>query len=311
MHRPRALTMGRAQTVGAGIPAPDDDDVLVVGGDEARLGDVVAFTALILQREVLHGEVDAIELAARHGQIAGARGSAGEDERVELTPKIVDGDVDADVAAGAERHAFRHHQIEAPIEEFLFELELRNSVPEESADAIGALEHRHPVPGAVHLIGGSQTCRSGAHHGHTPPGSALRRPGFHPAFIERAVDDRHLDRLDRHGIVVDAEHAGAFARRRTQSSRELREVVRRVEPVDGGLPAIAVDEIVPVGNQVAQWTPLVAERDAAVHAARRLILEARLRVGQIGFVPVVDALADGAHRRLLARDLDEPGDLTH
>ena len=36
-------------------------------------------------------------------------------------------------------------------------------------------------------------------------------------------------------------------------------------------PVVAVDEIVPVGNQVAERTALMAERDAAVHAARGLI----------------------------------------
>ena len=43
------------------------------------------------------------------------------------------------------------------------------------------------------------------------------------------------------------------------------------------LPAVAVDEIVPVGDQVAERAALMAERDAAVHAARGLILAAPAR----------------------------------
>ena len=39
------------------------------------------------------------------------------------------------------------------------------------------------------------------------------------------------------------------------------------------LPPIAVDEVVPVGDQVAERTALVAERDAAVHAARALLAQ--------------------------------------
>lgn len=31
-----------------------------------------------------------------------------------------------------------------------------------------------------------------------------------PPFIEGPVDDRHFDRLDRDGLVVDAEHARPF-----------------------------------------------------------------------------------------------------
>ena len=40
---------------------------------------------------------------------------------------------------------------------------------------------------------------------------------------------------------------------------------------------VAIDEIVPVGNQIAERAALVAERDAAVHAARRLPASARPR----------------------------------
>ncbi len=103
-----------------------------------------------------------------------------------------------------------------------------------------------------------------------------RRLRDDPAFGERALDDRRLRRLDRHRRVVDPEHARSLARRGTQPSGELGKVVRRVQPIDGRAPPIAIDEIVPVGNQVAERAALMTERDAAVHAARRLILQRRL-----------------------------------
>ena len=77
------------------------------------------------------------------------------------------------------------------------------------------------------------------------------------------------------------------------------------------LPPIAVDEIVPVGDQVAERAPLVAERDAAVHAARGLPFEHGLRVRQIDFAPVVDPLRRPARRMLLALNFDEPGGFAH
>ena len=51
-------------------------------------------------------------------------------------------------------------------------------------------------------------------------------------------------------------------------------------------PAVAVDEIVPVGNQVAQRTPVMAERNAAIHAARCLILQRRFLVRERHLAPV-------------------------
>ena len=75
------------------------------------------------------------------------------------------------------------------------------------------------------------------------------------------------------GSCVDAEHARRLARRRAQPAGELREVVRRVQPVDRVPPVVAVDEVVPVGDQVAERAAVVAERDAAVHAAPGLRLQ--------------------------------------
>jgi hypothetical protein len=139
----------------------------------------------------------------------------------------------------------------------------------------------------------------------------VRRLRGDPSFFVRAIDDRDLDRLDRDRIGVDAKDARALARRRAQTPGELGEVVRGVQPVERRVPAIAVDEIVPVGNQVAERAALVTERNSAIHAARALHLQVGLRVRQIDLAPVLHPLFDGAGRMLLALDLDEPGRLTH
>src|SRR5207245_163640 len=56
---------------------------------------------------------------------------------------------------------------------------------------------------------------------------------------------------------------------------------------------------------------LVAERDAAVHTPRRLLLELVLGEGEIDLLPVADPLLDRTRRPLLALDLEKAGDLTH
>ena len=97
--------------------------------------------------------------------------------------------------------------------------------------------------------------------------------GVDPALVPRPVDDLDLDLLDRHRVGVDAEHARRLARRRAQPAGELGEVVRGVQAVDGVAPVVAVDEVVPVRDQVAERAAVVAERDAAVHAAPGLGLQ--------------------------------------
>src|SRR6185436_7314433 len=107
---------------------------------------------------------------------------------------------------------------------------------------------------------------------------------------------RDLDVLDRDRFLVDAEHAGRLTRRRAEPAGELREVVGRVQPLDRAGPVVAPDQVVPLRDQVAQRAAVVAERDAAVHAATGLLGDDRQQrlAGPTGvdLFPVMDALAD-------------------
>src|SRR6185369_9664460 len=108
---------------------------------------------------------------------------------------------------------------------------------------------------------------SGTNNGDILSGPYCRNLRFDPAFAKRAVDDRDLDLFDCDGIGVDAEDARAFARRRANPSCELREVVGREQAADRLLPAVAINEIVPVGNNISERTALMTERHTAIHAA--------------------------------------------
>ena len=125
------------------------------------------------------------------------------------------------------------------------------------------------------------------------------------------LDDLHLDLLDGHRALVDAEHAGGLAGRRAEAARELREVVGGMQPLDGLAPAVAVHEVVPVRDEVAERTAVVAEGDAAVHAPSGLLLQLAFRKGLVDLFPVPQADGYGPPRRQLAVVLQEPGELTH
>ena len=215
-ERARALAMRRAEAIGAGVAAADDDHVLVFRGDGP--GIVQPGTSSPSQRRFDSVRYSIakwmpFELAAGHRQIARRRGAAREHDRVVVAPQLVDRHVDADVAAGLELDAFVAHQRQAAVEKPLLHLECGNPVPQQAADAVRALEHRDEVARPVQLIGRGEAGRPGSDDRDALAGADDRRTRGHPAFVERALDDRHLDRLDRHRIVVDAEHARSLARR--------------------------------------------------------------------------------------------------
>ena len=167
------------------------------------------------------------------------------------------------------------------------------------------------MAGARELLRGGEPGRTRADHGDALACSHRRGVWRDPPLVPCPVDDLDFDLLDGDGVLVDAEHTRRLARRRTQPARELGEVVGGVEALDGVVPVVAIDEIVPVRDQVAERTAVVAERDPAVHAPTRLV---RQGIGIELFVhllPVAQPHRDGATLRRLPIPLQEPGRFTH
>ncbi len=240
-------------------------------------------------------------LPAGDGQLARHARAGGEHDRVEAGAQLLDGQRalagPADVDAGAEAGALLAHLGEATVDVSLLELELGDAVAQQPAEAVVLLEHDHGVAGAGELLGGGEARRSGADDRDGATGVPGRGDRAHPALLEGAVDDRDLDVLDRHRRLVDAQHAAGLAGGGAGAAGELGEVVGRVEALGGLLPVVAVDQVVPLRDQVAQRAALVAEGDAAVHAAPGLAgdhREGALLAGLVDLAPVHQAHRDRA-----------------
>ena len=210
-----------------------------------------------------------------------------------------------------ELHAFFFHKAQAPLHDLFLQLETRYAKGEQTADVLVALQHGDPVPRAVQLGRGRQSCRTGADDNHLLAGALLGRLGLHPAFFEAAFGDGPLDVLDGHCILVDGQSAGCFARSGADAPSEFGEVVGGREGCQGTLPLASVYQVVPIRYQVAQRAATVTERHATVHAARALV--ARLLLGPVlvELAEMLDTLWHGAPAWQLATELLEACDLTH
>src|SRR5206468_6413771 len=93
---------------------------------------------------------------------------------------------------------------------------------------------------------------TGADHRHLLSGPSRGNLGRHPALTPGVIDDVLLDVLDRDRVVVDVEDARLLAGGGADAAGELREVIRRVQPVDRLAPAAPVHEVVPVGDDVPE-----------------------------------------------------------
>ena len=315
VHARRTLAVRGAQAVRAGVATADDHHPLVFRGDGRLSVGVehgVAVGGLIGPRQVFHRLKDTGELPARDGQVAPVGGATGQHHGVELLAEFGGGDIDADVHTGPERGAFGRHLLESAVDVALLHLEFGDAVAQQTADAVGPFEHRDVMAGAGQLLGRGQPGWTGSDDGDGLPGHHVGSFGNHPALIEGVVDDLDLDLLDGHRIGVDAEHTGGLTRGRAQPPGELREVVGGVQPVDRILPTVPVDQVVPLRDEVAQRTAVVAERDSAIHTPRCLLLQGSVIEVLIDLVPVAQTQRHRPTLRCLpAGDLHEAAGISH
>ncbi len=193
----------------------------------------------------------------------------------------------------------------------LLHLEVGDAVAQQAADAVVLLEDGHVVARARELLGGGESRRAGADDGDLAAGAQRGLLRHDPALVPRAVGDRVLDGLDAHRVVIDVEHARGLARRRADAAGELGEVVRRVQHRGSVLPLVRVHQVVEVRNDVVDRAAAVAERRAAVHAARGLHLGVVDLQADDEFLVVLQARLHGRVALLEALVLHEAGDFSH
>ena len=106
--------------------------------------------ALVLLRKEFHGVVDSLEFASRElsgrEDVRSHRPGRWHRNRVQDPPPAT---FSADVRIGDELHAFSLHLFKAAIDDVLFQLEFRDAVAEQSADAVCFFVDRDRVAGAA------------------------------------------------------------------------------------------------------------------------------------------------------------------
>ena len=248
----------------------------------------------------------AVELAAGHRQVARDARAGREHDGVVPLAQLADADVDADVDAEAKLDALGDELLDAPLDEPLLDLELRNAEADEPAGRLVALvdddvlaararaaARTRARPGPSRRRRRCARCAAAAGCGAIQPSSQARLTiASSTCLIETASPS-----------LISSTHAASHGAGQSRPG-ELGEVVRAVELLDRLLPAVAVDEVVPVRDQVAERAAVVAERHAALHAARRLLaqLDERQRADELA--EVADALGrrrSGASTRFRLR----------
>ncbi len=169
------------------------------------------------------------------------------------------------------------------------------------------------MAGAGELLGGGHAGRAGTDDRDLLARLHRRRLRDDIAHLVGLVGKRLLDGLDGDRHVLEVQRAGLLAGRGADAAGEFREVVGRMQVADRLFPVAAVDEVVPVGDLVVDRTPgrPVAVGNAAIHAARRLLLDLLVRHRDGEFTEMADAVGCRLILHDLPVDLQKTCNLAH
>src|ERR1700727_2594011 len=101
--------MHRTQTVGAGVSASDDHNLLAGGKNVGGGVERIAVAALVLLRQKFHGVVNTLQLASEDFEIPRMLGAARQDDGVVVTAQVFNGNIPANLGIGDELHSLAGH----------------------------------------------------------------------------------------------------------------------------------------------------------------------------------------------------------
>ena len=154
--------MRRAYAVAAGVASADYEHVLPLGVDELFALKFGPGQHAVLLRQHIEGEVDALQLAPRYGEVARLGRARGYDVGVVSGGQLlyVDGPAELELYALGPQH------VHASVDDGLVQLEVRYAVTQQSAGILVLVEHRHGVAQQVKAVSRDKSGGAAAHHGH-------------------------------------------------------------------------------------------------------------------------------------------------
>jgi hypothetical protein len=154
--------------------------------------------------EVGHGEVNAGEIASGDRQIARLQSAGCNDDSVESLAQLLPRDVDADVGIRAETGSLGLHLGKSCVDRSLLQLEVRDAVPQESANTVVALINHNGVSGAGKLLGSGETGRSRTDDSNRFLGQSLWNVWRQSTVGHGVINDGNLDLLYGDSGLIDA-----------------------------------------------------------------------------------------------------------
>ena len=245
------------------VTAADDEHSFAFGIDKLLFRECFSVEDAVLLRQHIKCKMDAFQFTTGDDKVAGG-GCAGADGiSVEACGQFPH--VDGDTHLKTDAFGFQH--IHTAVYHFLGQLEVGNSVAQQSARHRFGVEYRDFVAAGIQPYGNAQSGRARTDNGYFLS-VAFGAGRYDVALAKGGLGNGGLILADSYrSIAGEFQHARLLAKRRTDASRKFGKVVRFVQHLIGFTPFSFIECVLKLRLLVAQRTCPVAKRYAALHAA--------------------------------------------
>ena len=309
----------RAHAIVACVAAANDDDVEALGADS---GLSPIENGLGRRRKV----IDRIDHAGRI-DIAGAEATRRASTRcnnysIALLKKLLCHRRICRIGIAGKLDTQLFHKVATTFHDIFLELHVGDTVHEQTAGAVIALNHTHASTTARKLPCRRQTGRTGANHRYEWGILVRRLKATRTARRPLVVGDGTLVIVNGRGLTVHrTQVTGGLAKRWAHAARKLRQRACERQALRGLFPAPAIHQLIPLRDKVmqraARWARLakrgahLAKRHAAHHAAARLDATRIVIQLNIQLIKIAHALVHRTQRMGRAIMLKKRSWLTH
>ena len=170
--------------------------------------------------------MDAFQLPAGEGKVAGDGGSTGQNQGVVFAEQVIDANVDAYFGVTFKLMPSSSISLIATGHDPFFQFEVGYSIAEQTAGFVIPFEDGDGVAGGIQLSGGGEAGGAGAYDRLLfCRCAAAGLLGFYKTFVKGYFDDMFFYFLDGYRRLVDAQDAAAFAGRGADPACEFGEVI--------------------------------------------------------------------------------------
>src|SRR3990170_439771 len=164
-----------------------------------------------------------------------------------------------------ECHALAKQDLKPAVDYFFVQLEIRNSIAEQSANSIVLFEDRYIVPPFVQQVTTGKSCRTRANDSHLSSGADFGWFCIDKSHFETLVGCGGFVFADGNRLALDVQRACSLARSRAYAPGKFRKIVGHMQEVYRLFPVAPEDGLLPFGHIIQYRTSPLTERYAAIH----------------------------------------------